>query len=301
MALINTKNQFQMSEFKNIYHLYDAFIIDLWGVVHNGIEPYKGVIDCLQQLKSDNKSVLFLTNAPRPAAFIVQKLNDMGIQVTSDELLTSGDVVREQLIQFSDPVFSKLGRKFFHLGENRNPDILAGILAQSISTVDAASFVLLTAYINEGEDLNQYDKFLQDIAIRNLPVICANPDKVILNGTKLRYCSGFIAEKYEKIGGIVHYYGKPYKAIYAKAFERLKENNIQDKKRILMIGDTLETDILGAKTVGIDSVLVKMGNAKILLEKNVQLNMSELEVLSNLFKQQGIEPNWVIPGFRLNP
>lgn len=284
---------------EELYAHYDAFIFDLWGVVHNGYEPYPGVLAFLETLTRLNKAIIFVSNAPRPAPILIQKLTSFGINVTPDMMLTSGDLVREQLQTFSDPVFKKLGRKFYHLGANRNQDILAGLSVKVVNDLNNADFVLLTAFMDIGEDLNQYDDFLKSIVSLKLPVICANPDKEIMNGDKVRYCAGVLAEKIENLGGIVHYYGKPYIAVFNEAIKRFHTKNIFAKNRILMIGDTLETDILGAKNAGIDSAIVLTGNMGLLMARHAEDSTPSDEWLSNLFKRYGVNPKWVIPHFDL--
>src|SRR5690349_19943826 len=119
----------------------------------------------------------------------MQKLVSFRNSVIPDMMLTSGDLVRTQLQTFSAPVFEQLGRKFYHLGANRNQDILAGLSVNVVNDLNNADFVLLTAFMDVDENLNQYDDFLKPIVSIKLPVICANPDKEIMNGDKARYCS----------------------------------------------------------------------------------------------------------------
>lgn len=325
---------------------YDAFILDLWGVVHDGIHPYPGVVGCINSLIQLDKSIIFLSNTPRPGEGVQKKLEEFGISVTKTEILTSGDLVREQLKTFSDDVFKHLGRRCFHLGASRNKDILTGINVEtghllhydkpyseskvSLKICDSlqdADFILLTAYLDEGEDLEQFDALFKEAATLQLPLICANPDTIIMNGDKLRYCAGFFAKRYEKIvndtllssfptrvtsygplasgqvegrressktykHGLVHYYGKPYPAVYLRVFEILKEKGICDKNRILMVGDTLETDILGANNAGIDSALTMTGNTALYLAKHP--DTEPMEQLNQYFSREKIKPTWIL-------
>jgi len=245
---------------------YEAFFVDVWGVIHDGINPYPNSIACLNHILSLGKKIIFLSNIPRPGNLTYQKLLGYGIHCSTEMVLTSGDIVRHQLIHFDDSVFKILekkgkGRCFYHLGAARNHDILSGLKVDVTENLEEASFILLTAYLDEDEDLNQYNALFHKALMLDLPMVCANPDKILLNGNKRRYCAGVLAEQYQTLGGMVYYYGKPYPAIYEIAIEKMNEWGINDKKKIVMIGDTLETDILGARNVGIDSALVLTGNA----------------------------------------
>ena len=286
-----------LTTMKHLQERYDAYIIDLWGVVHDGVKPYPNVVECLNQLMILNKSIIFLSNAPRPSSSQISKLLEFGIQVNLDMVLTSGDAVIQQLTNYNDEVFSKLGKRIFHVGENRNKDILASLDVQLAESLEEADFMLVTAFIDEEEDQKQYDILFEQALNRGLPLICANPDKEVVSNGKVRLCSGFLAQKYEKMGGMVHYYGKPYHSVYTQAFERLFKKEIKDKKRILMIGDTLDTDIKGAINVGLDSALVLSGNTKVALKKNHDPSKTELEILTQLFDKHQIKPTWILPGF----
>ncbi len=273
-----------------LFARYDAFIIDLWGVVHDGVYAYPGVVQTLNNLIAQ-KTVLFLSNAPRPAEVAMKKLIEEGIHAQPRHVLTSGDAVREQLIKWDDPVFSQLGRCLYHLGAAKNQDILSGLTLNTTTEIEKADFVLLSAFMEADEDLTQFDDLLHTALKAKLPLICANPDKIVVHGEGMRYCSGVLAEKYEKMGGTVFYYGKPNPRVYELAFKRLAAVGIHDKKRMLMIGDTLETDILGANNVGIDSAVVKTGN----MEKLLIAGNSMEKILQNY----GIMPTWVIDSLAL--
>ncbi len=287
---------------KAILKHYDGFLFDIWGVIHDGIKAFPGVAALINALIAEDKKIIFLSNAPRPGSVLVQKLIDLGINLTSDMILSSGDVVRDQLINFNDAIFSEfkeLGKCFFHLGAERNQDILSGLTVEVTEDIEHAHFVLLTAYVEEDEDLNQHDTVLKKALGLNLPLICANPDAVVSNGDKLRYCAGVLAEKYEKWGGRVHYYGKPCPAAFEKAIYILRQKGIHDQKKILMIGDTLETDILGAKNANLDSALVLTGNMGRVLE-NAQANIPQhlsfcsKNYLQTFFEVNSLFPTWIL-------
>lgn len=275
---------FSFSSMSELLKRYDAFFIDVWGVVHDGVQPYSGVIECLNHMISAGKSLILLSNAPRPAPILIQKLVSFGIPVNTEMMISSGDVTRFQLTHFEDPFFQDKGRCFYHLGAERNQDILAGISLDLTDRLEEADIILLTAYMDQDEDLNQHDAFLEKALKLKKPILCANPDKEVINGDKIRFCAGIIAEKYENMGGVVHYYGKPHPEIYKMAFQRLHARGITNLKSILAIGDTLETDILGAKQSGIDSALVRTGNME---------RQFTGDITAECFGT--IVPTWVIP------
>ena len=115
--------------------------------------------------------------------------------------------------------------------------------------------------LNEGEAVSKYTRILNEAAKMSLLMICVNPDLEVIRGKKKEICAGSLALKYEELGGKVKYFGKPHIEIYKKTIKKIK---IRNKNKILAIGDSLRTDILGANNFQIDSALVLSGiNGKI--------------------------------------
>ena len=68
----------KLNHLSEVYKLYDVFIIDLWGVMHNGIELNSNAMKAVENLKKNNKKVIFLSNAPRPSSQVkifLKKIN----------------------------------------------------------------------------------------------------------------------------------------------------------------------------------------------------------------------------------
>ncbi len=279
-------SNYQISPIKQIVKNYDAFLIDIWGVVYDGVTPYPGAIEHINSMIEDGKQVVFLSNTPRKHSIARANLIRFGIDMDKALIYTSGDVVREQLIAWNDEIFSKLGKKFYHLGEARNKDILVDIDVDVTDDITKADFLLITAYLDETEDLNSHDALLKQAFEHQLPAVCANPDVRVSNGNEIRYCAGLLGQKYENLGGLVHYYGKPNINVYNIVFDRYLSDI--DKSKILMIGDTMYTDILGANRAGIDSVLVLTGNGEEFAEK-IAANFQDI------FVSQA-QPTWISLG-----
>ncbi len=278
------KNDNKITPFESVISQYDALLVDIWGVIYDGQDPYEGAIEAIKRI-ADDKPIIFLSNTPRPAEIPRKKFTEWGVDTEKIKIYTSGDAVREQLKLWDDSVFSKLGKKLYHLGEEINKDILSELNVISVQEIEEANFVLLTIYMDEGEDLNQYNNILKKAKDLNLPVICANPDIEVSHGDKRRYCAGTFAKKYEDLGGIVHYYGKPDNKVFYKSLELFSTIGIYDKSKILMIGDTMETDIKGACSVGLDSLLVLTGNGA-----PISKNMT-------LLNNYSFKPTWIASGF----
>lgn len=243
-----------IKNFNDLTSSYDSFIFDIWGVIYDGVTPYPGTIETINLLlQKADKEVFFLSNTPRPHDITFKNLKGMGINLELEQVMTSGDIARNYL-RTLEP-----NTKFYHLGKERNQDILRDINNEIVDNIEDADLLLLTAFLDQGDDLNQYDDLLSSAAKLGLTALCPNPDKEIMHGAHQRYCAGFFAQKFENFSGEVKYIGKPHQEVYHNIFKQLKNKNLD---RILMIGDTLETDILGAHNAGINSALTLTGNGK---------------------------------------
>jgi HAD superfamily hydrolase (TIGR01459 family) len=235
---------------------YDGFIVDLWGVVHDGVNPYAGALACLQHLQG--RPVLLLSNAPRRAHAAQTMLRRMGIgdQLYSG-ILTSGEAVWLALRDRSDPWFARLGTRAFLLGPERDRNVLEGLGLDMAATPEAADFVVNTGPDDERDptSLAPFLSTLNQCFSARLPMICANPDlEVIRDGARI-LCAGALAEHYTTLGGDVRTIGKPQPAIYDMALTRLGVA----RRRVLAIGDSLRTDIAGAAAAGIDATWILGG------------------------------------------
>ncbi len=236
---------------------YDAFIVDLWGVVHDGIAPYPGAPAALTALREAGKRVCLLSNAPRRVATVTARLDELGVPRTAwDHLMTSGEATHRALIDPPDDFHRALGPRFFHLGPPRDDDVHRDIPYERVDRVEAADFVIATGIDRAEETVEDHAPVLEAAAARDLPLICANPDIVVRIGLKIQICAGALAAHYVELGGRVAWHGKPHASVYRRCFELLGE---PDRRRVLAIGDAFHTDMAGARDAGIDGLFVLGG------------------------------------------
>ena len=230
---------------KSIVNRYDLFFIDLWGVVHNGIELYENSINVLDNLAAAKKDFVLLTNAPRPNATVINFLKKMGLKKYFENVFTSGEAAHKYLI-------SELGKKnFFHIGPPRDFDLFKNIEKNNVSNIEDADYFLCTGLFEDQEnDLDYYKKLLSNHTSKKM--ICTNPDLIVDRGEEREYCAGSVAKSFEEIKGEVIYFGKPHPPVY-----NLSTNIIN--KKVLCIGDNLNTDIKGANIQNFDSLLITNG------------------------------------------
>jgi HAD superfamily hydrolase (TIGR01459 family) len=236
---------------------YDGFILDLWGVLHDGAKPYPGVVDALQRLKDASKRLVILSNAPRRADMVVARMTEIGIPPTLyDAVHSSGEEAWQCLKRRDEPFYAALGRRCHHIGPTRDDNMMDGVDVVPVATVEEADFLLNTGPWGSEETTADYEPKLAAARQRDLPMICANADLIVMHEGHMMICAGALAQRYEELGGRVRWHGKPYASVYATCFELL---GIADHRRIVAVGDSLRTDIAGAANAGIDSLFVTGG------------------------------------------
>jgi HAD superfamily hydrolase (TIGR01459 family) len=236
---------------------YDALIIDLWGVIHDGVTLYPGVADCLQHLYDAGIPYAMLTNAPRRAIAIAHQMEGMGLSpALFPRIMSSGEATWLGLRERRDPWFDGLGRRCLHIGPERDEHLFIDIDLDRVASVEEADFIVNTGPWEDGETVADYEDMLVTGAGRGLKMVCANPDLEVVRGGRKIICAGALARRYEELGGDVLYYGKPYRPIYDSCLHQLGD---PDPSRVLAIGDSLRTDIAGANGAGMDSILVVGG------------------------------------------
>jgi len=236
---------------------YDGFILDLWGVIHDGVAPLPGAIDCLRELIAAGNRVILLSNAPRRADDVVRRITQIGVPPgTYHDVMSSGEETWQYLHRRDDPFYAALGRRCLHICSDRDLEIRDGLGLDYFDTAEEAEFILNTGPAGWNDTVEDYAPLLSRALARDLPMVCANPDLVVMHGARLAHCAGALAQWYEQQGGHVSWHGKPYRSVYDSCLALL---GIDDRSRILAVGDSLRTDIAGAAGAGIDSLLIAGG------------------------------------------
>ena len=268
---------------------YDGFILDLWGVIHDGVSPYPGAVDCLRRLRDAGKRAVLLSNAPRRAHVAAEAMRSMGI-VPEDYtgIVTSGEATHVLLRDRSLPEFAALGRRLYHLGPDRDRNVFAGLDVEVVARPAEADFFLNTGPddLRSPTSIEPYEAELRAGVAAGLPMVCANPDLEVIRGGARLICAGALALRYEALGGEVLWVGKPDAAVYRPVLDLLGV----PAARVLAVGDSLRTDIAGARAAGVASTWVLGG-----------IHAEELatqEAAEAAARQAGLAPVALLPAFR---
>ena len=232
---------------------FKLIIFDLWGVMHDGISLHKKAEHAVLQCRAAGIATVFLSNAPRPRHYVRGHLRSMGLSESlTDLVVTSGGLARDFVREHAH------GKALYHLGPDMDHNTIEGLPVTTVKSPDEADVILATDL--DHHDIDAHAALLENAARRQVPFLCANPDRVVHVGSVLVPCAGAVADLYAEMGGPVHWFGKPTpEALWSCAAEAgLSPDDVSDQD-ILIIGDSLQTDIAGARAAGVSGCLVASG------------------------------------------
>lgn len=227
---------------------YRLILCDVWGVVHDGVSLYPGAAERLREWREQGRFVVLITNAPRTAEAVKTQLARIGLAADAyDAVATSGEAGIEALLA--------LGRPVGFVGTQGDREILErrGV---RIADDDGFADLACTGLTETRPRPEDYRTDLERWANRDVHLHCLNPDRLVIRGGVPEACAGAIADLYAMLGGRVTWYGKPHETIYRHALH-LAGNPPADE--VLAVGDSLQTDVLGAARMGFDTVFVAGG------------------------------------------
>ncbi len=272
---------------------YDALFCDLWGCVHNGIEPFAEAVAALQAFRAAGGTVVLLTNAPRPRASVQRQLEKMGLPQDSwDVIATSGDSARAAMLR------GAVGQKVYFIGEDHDQsffspmDMVADAMdIQQVPLNEADGIVCTGPFDSHADPSVMRPQFLL-AKTKGLKLLCANPDIVVDRGESREWCAGALAALYTEMGGESLYFGKPHPPVYDLARRRLAQlgKDISDD-RILAVGDGIFTDVQGGIGENIDTLFISGGLAK---EDTGTTDQPDPAKLDAFLQASGTHPSYAI-------
>lgn len=259
---------------------YDHFILNQFGVLHDGQQPYPGAVETLVRLRENARSVTLLSNSGKRSAPNEARLVRLGFRPGSwTHFLSSGEVAWRRLHDAGG------GRKrCLLIARDGDTSAVEGLPLDLTRSGEDADIVLLSASEGDRFDLDHYRALLEPAAARGVPCLCTNPDKIMLTAVGPRFGAGRIAELYEEMGGLVTWIGKPFPEIYADAMA-LTGN--PDPSRVVCVGDSIEHDIAGGAGAGLATALVMTG---------VLTDLDD-DARAALFRRHGAQPNYAMSAF----
>lgn len=305
---------------------HDIFLLDMWGVMHDGTAPYEGVLDCVQELKRAGKELVILSNSSQRKENSERMLIQLGFDPNDfHQIITSGDIAHRMLSLDQTlecqvwPILSEIREKrVFVLGSGSQDKEYCESSGWTLATVDEANLIIArgtfticdgTNSIQKKEDESEYyrilDESLRKAASRKLPMLITNPDKVRPD-TELPPMPGAIGDAYASLleeheaDSLIKRIGKPFPEVYELA---LKD---RDPNKACMVGDALETDVTGGSAVGVTTVWVTQDgihgpfiDSSYSIEEGVAVVLEQFNAKKGTYSKDGkLRPSVVLPHFR---
>lgn len=269
-----------------VFSQYEVFLVDAWGVLYDGKSLYPGAREMLQQLMDGGKKVIVLSNAARRSLIFKEELAKVGIERSLySDAVTSGELSWLALHNQNDNPLARAGHRYYYQGPQRSRGLLDGLALEEVSQLPAANFIINTGAEGNQPDTSAFEPMLNEALSLDLPMLCANPDRIAIRGGVLGISAGAIAVAYEQLGGKVIYFGKPYPPIYQTCFDMYPG---VDSSAFVMLGDGLVTDIKGANKAGIDAIFLASGIHQ------AELSGAEAITQEALFEKYQAWPDYVL-------
>ncbi|PLX37536.1 MAG: TIGR01459 family HAD-type hydrolase [Hyphomicrobiales bacterium] len=230
---------------------HDVFLLDAFGVLNIGEEPIPGVAQRIARLRSEGKQVYVVTNAAAyPASHLLARYDRMGYDFEPHQVVSSRDTLTHALSQRDARRWGIMASRSFDVGDLGAHCIFLGDDPAIYDAVDG--FIL----IGSGEWSERRQDLLATALLRSpRPVLVGNPDLVAPLASGLAVQPGYYAHRLADATGVEpEFFGKPFANIYELAFERFGDR--VPRERVVMVGDTLHTDVLGGAAAGVRTALV---------------------------------------------
>ncbi|PWJ87167.1 HAD superfamily hydrolase (TIGR01459 family) [Mesorhizobium loti] len=236
---------------------YAVFLLDQFGVLHDGTRPYPGAVAALSALKRAGKTVVLISNSGKRAQPNESRLMKLGFEPGSwDHFVSSGEVAWRSFNDMAASGQLRPGTECLLISRDNDRTAIEGLPFVLTEAGEDAELVLISASEGDRYDLDHYIRLLAPAAARQVPCFCTNPDRIMLTAVGPRFGAGEIADLYESLGGSVTRIGKPYKAIFDAALEMAGK---PDRSLVVCVGDSVEHDIAGGNGAGIATALVLSG------------------------------------------
>jgi HAD superfamily hydrolase (TIGR01459 family) len=278
-----------IASLREIADRFDHVLLDQWGTLHEGKAVFPEARECLRALRAAGKRVIVLSNSGRRSDDNLERLADLGLPAQEhDGVLTSGEVVWRGLHERSAPPFDTLGRHALLIARGNALSMIEGLDFVAVANPSRADFIWLAGLDDASTDPEDWREELEAFAARGLPMLCANPDLTMYTSRGLLPAPGALAQLYAKLGGTVHYVGKPHPAIFAAALRQLGNAK---PERVLVIGDSLDHDIEGGRRAGMVTALITSGVHAKALAGTPDVSAA----IRDLARDRVCVPDWAIP------
>ncbi len=276
---------------------YDGFLLDQWGVLHDGARALPGALACLAALRHAGKKIVILSNSGRTSDENALLMRRFGIEhPLYDDLITAGDDARHAFRFRPDAFYRALGGRCVVVARQSDLSLVENFGLESVARVEDADLVLVLSLDSPARGVSDYEPMLRAACARGLPMVCANPDLTRVTPDAILEAPGAVAKRYEALGGTVRYHGKPDPGIYASCLAAFEQFGVPRREQVIAVGDSMAHDVAGAQSVGLASALVAAGIHREALGVE-DGRLPSAERWAAFASTAAAQPDYVIPAF----
>lgn len=230
---------------------FDAVVTDQYGVLHDGSTPFPSALAAMEALHARGCPIVALTNSGKRAATNAARLASLGFPPDLfAAVISSGELARKRLEDLPP------GTAVHLITRDGETELLDGLDLPQVGPDQAAALVVLAGIRPATTSRSAYNAALEARAKNRIPLLLVNPDTLMIEAGSVMFGAGAIAEDYAKAGGPVEPLGKPAPEMFEAALQII---GATPPDRVLMIGDSPEHDIAGARNLGFQTLLVEGG------------------------------------------
>lgn len=269
---------------------YDAFIMGINGVMLNNDLSIENAIKTLRALSMHEKTIVLFSNTALRINEVIKRLEIVNIPPSLYQIIiTAGEEAHHHLLEKADPFHAALGVNCYFIGDTQETRFLNGLSLHRAHAIEEADFILAYGSDAHAYTFKDYREILATGLKLGLPLVCINPNTMGIRAGKIEPRPGLLASYYSKRGGRVFYHGKPNRQMYVKLFDELGHF---ERKRMLIIGDSLEVDIKGAHAHHLDSLLLD----SLILHKELMIRQKKmsLEEISDILEKTLYYPKYLM-------
>ncbi|WP_326646435.1 TIGR01459 family HAD-type hydrolase [Streptomyces anthocyanicus] len=253
-----------LAGFADLIDHYDAFVLDQWGVLHEGNRLFDGVLPLLAEMARRDKEVMILTNSSKSSIRNVRRLETrFGLDRSHYQaLISSADLVHDWVVGTYPIGNLRTPSTVFVYADEGDEQLLDGTGVRVVDDVAQADAVLMLS-LPVTDTPDQHRHWMTEAARARLPLVCPSNDLHTVRPSGVYGGMAGVIGGYTALGGLCHNLGKPSPHVFAVCARQMAT---ADPRRILMVGDQIASDVVGAQSHGWDTALVKTGAGQLVSE-----------------------------------
>jgi HAD superfamily hydrolase (TIGR01450 family) len=240
---------------------YDAVLLDLDGTVYHEQHPLPGAVELIRKLQSTGRRFACLSNSAKSPLRVMDRLHTMGVDLSPDSIYTAAAAACDYVIQTypktvpAEHAQQRRKPRVYNVATESVREMLEGNV-DWVNTGGEPCDVVISGAPSNVYATEERQRTALELLRHGAALVALCADRVYPSPRGIEFGSGAHAAMLGYAANVTPFFcGKPERIFFAELCERLKV----DPTRCVLIGDNLESDVLGAKNIGMSTVLTLSG------------------------------------------